>query len=227
MKHPLLLPRGKAAAIFVDLQEEHRGDPRYLVENYTNVLANARRLQQAARAEGVPIYHCAYKVDPGADGLRPFHPVLADGTSAFSAGDDPLTAICPEVGPEGDEPLLIKREASAFGVATLEPSLRAAGTEWLIVAGVWTEACVDATVKGAIDRGFRVLLVKDACGSGTDAMHRTAILNLANRLYGGALTDTDGACRLIAGATVDVWRVPGAVPLRFCFDDAAAIYDTL
>ncbi|MDP3899418.1 MAG: isochorismatase family protein [Mesorhizobium sp.] len=227
MKQPLSLPRGKAAAIFIDLQEEHRGDPRYLVENYMSVLANARRLQQAARAAGVPIYHCAYKVERGADGLRPFHPVLADGTSAFSDGNDPLTEICAEVGPERDEPLLIKSQASAFGAAALEPSLRAGGTEWLIVAGVWTEACVDATVKGAIDRGFRVLLVKDACGSGTDAMHRTAILNLANRLYGGALTDTDGACRLMSGATVDVWRVQGAVPLRFGFDDAAALYDTL
>jgi maleamate amidohydrolase len=37
-------------------------------------------------------------------------------------------------------------------------------------------------VKEAIDLGSRVLLVKDACGSGSMAMHQTGILNLANRL---------------------------------------------
>ena len=92
---------------------------------------------------------------------------------------------------------------------------------------MWTEACIDATVKDAVASGFRVLLVKDACGSGSAAMHQTGILNLANRLYGGAVTDTDGACRLLAGETVTVWQVEGSVPLRFTFENAAALYAEL
>ena len=64
----------------------------------------------------------------------------------------------------------------------------------------------------ALKLGFRVVLVKDACGSGSIAMHQTGILNLANRLYGGAITDTAGACRLMAGRTD---RVPGS-PTRRC-----------
>jgi maleamate amidohydrolase len=75
--------------------------------------------------------------------------------------------------------------------------------------------------------GLHVVLVKDACGSGTEAMHRTAILNLANRLYGGAVTDTSGALRLISGETVDAWQVEGAVPIRFTFETASSIYDAL
>jgi maleamate amidohydrolase len=75
--------------------------------------------------------------------------------------------------------------------------------------------------------GIRVLLVKDACGSATSAMHQTGILNIANRLYGGAVTDTEGACRLIGGETVDVWAVEGSVPFRFSFASAAADYDQL
>lgn len=227
MRQSLKIPHGTAVALFVDLQEEHRGDPRYLVEGYDAILANARRLQRVARASDVPLFHCAYVVDPASPTLRPFHPFSADGKSAFSDGSDPLSAICAEVEPAGDEPLFVKQEASAFSVASLEPALRLAGTQWLIVAGVWTEACIDATVKGAIDRGFRVLLVKDACGSGTDAMHRTAILNLANRLYGGAVTDTDGACRLMQGEAVDVWMVEGAVPLRYDFATASDLYHAL
>jgi isochorismate hydrolase len=89
---------------------------------------------------------------------------------------------------------------------------------------VWTEACIAQTVKDAVDLGFRVALVKDSCGSGSAAMHQTAILNLANRLYGGAVVDTEGACRLMAGGTVEAWRVQGSVPLRFTYDDAARLY---
>lgn len=227
MRKSLTIIPGKSAAIFIDLQEEHRRDQRYLVEGFDKVLANARRLQDAARLNGLSLYHCAYIVDLDASNTRPFHPVLPDGTSAFSDKSDPLTAVCPEVGPTGEEPLLIKSRASAFIEGSLEGLLRTQGIEWLLVSGVWTEACVDATIKDAIDRGFRVLLVKDACGSGTAAMHQTAVLNLANRLYGGAVTDTENACRLIAGETVEAWQVEGAVPLRLTFDNAARLYEAL
>jgi maleamate amidohydrolase len=224
MKRPLRIPHDRTALLTIDMQEEHRRDPRYLVEGFGNVLANIQLMQQAARRNGVRLQHCAYIVDISAK--RPFHPVLADGRSAFSDKDDPLTAICPEVAPRDSEALMIKAEASAFGGA-LADQLKATGIEWLVVTGVWTEACVDATVRRAVDLGFRVLLVKDACGSGTAAMHQTAILNLANRLYGGAVTDTEGACRLIAGEAAEVWVTEGAVPLRYGFDDAAALYEAL
>ncbi|TKB29630.1 MAG: isochorismatase, partial [Mesorhizobium sp.] len=32
MKSPISIKRGKVAAVFIDLQEEHRRDKRYLVE---------------------------------------------------------------------------------------------------------------------------------------------------------------------------------------------------
>jgi nicotinamidase-related amidase len=222
MKRSLFLNPAKAALLCIDLQEEHRGDPRYLVAGFDAVLANVARLQKAARASGVAPIHAAYRVDTAA--MRPFHPVMQDGTSAFSDKDDPLTALCPEIGPHGDEPVLVKAEASAFGDGRLAELLKRRGIEWLFVCGVWSEACVDATVKHAVAAGFRVALVKDACGSGSEAMHQTAVLNLANRLYGGAVVDTQRALGLMAGQTIEAWQVEGAVPLRFSFENAAALY---
>ncbi|SJM31432.1 isochorismatase family protein [Mesorhizobium delmotii] len=226
MKTHISIKRGTAAAVFVDLQEEHRQDKRYLVEGFADILANVQRLQAAARANDVLLYHSAYIVDLTREARR-FHPVDANGRSAFSDKDDPLTAICPEVAPVAGEMMLVKTEASAFGAGPAAGRLKAEGIEWLVVAGVWTEACIDATVRDAVSSGFRVLLVKDACGSGSTAMHQTAILNLANRLYGGAVTTTDGACRLMAGETVDAWQVVGSVPLRFTYENAARLYDEL
>ncbi|KQU92084.1 isochorismatase [Mesorhizobium sp. Root102] len=226
MKAPIAIKRGTVAAVFIDLQEEHRQDKRYLVDGFAGVLAHVQRLQAAARQNHVPLYHWAYIVDLDSQD-RPFHPVGEDGKSVFSDKSDPLTEICPEVAPIKGEALLVKAEASAFRSGPAARDIKSAGIEWLVVSGVWTEACIDATVKDAVAKGFRVLLVKDACGSGSAAMHQTGILNLANRLYGGAVTDTDGACRLLAGETVSVWQVEGSVPLRFSFDNAAALYADL
>jgi maleamate amidohydrolase len=227
VRRSLRIAPGKAAALFIDLQEEHRQDKRYLVAGFETIVVNAVDLQRAARTAGIPVLHAAYVVDPADRKPRPFHPVMADGASAFSDKESPLSAVCAEVGPIGDEYLLLKSEASAFGSDELSPKLTALGVEWLFIAGVWTEACIDATVKDAIDLGLRVLLAKDACGSGSIAMHQTGILNLANRLYGGAVIDTKAACRMMAGETVEAWMVEGSVPLRFTFENAAKLYDEL
>lgn len=226
MKSPITIERGTIAAVFIDLQEEHGKDPRYLVDGFDDILVRARRLQEAARENGVPLYHWAYVVDLETQ-ERPFHPRDASGRSAFSDKSDPLTAICAEVAPLEGEQVRIKAQASAFRDGSAVQEIKARGIEWLAVAGVWSEACVDATVRDAVAQGFRVLLVKDACGSGSAAMHQTAILNLANRLYGGAVTDTDGACRLMAGERVTAWQVEGAVPLRFTYENAARLYAAL
>ena len=226
MRRPLSIAPDKVAALFVDLQEEHRRDRRYLVEGFDRVIANVRRLQETARRGGIPLYHCAYVVDADSASTPP-------STRRFPTGL-PLLATRATRGrrlPGGEtargRAASIKAEASAFGALSLAGDLRAREVQWLVVAGVWTEACVHATVKDALALGFRVLLVKDACASGTAAMHQTAILNLANRLYGGAVTSTETACRLLQGETADAWQVEGAVPLRFTFENAVELYRSL
>lgn len=129
--------------------------------------------------------------------------------------------------PLGGEAVIVKNDASCFAHTDLLDRLRAAGTEWLVVAGAWTEACVAATVRDAIAAGLRVLLVKDACASGTAMMHRTAILNLANRLLGGGVADTDNAVALLAGGTATVWRHQNMVPFRYTADTVDSLYEDL
>ena len=227
MRRLLSIDPRHAALILVDLQEEQRHVPHYAVADFGSVLSNAQRLLKAARTKPILVVHAAYKRDFQAAPPRPLEPLSPEGGPAFSDKSSPLTAICPEVGPRDGEPVLYKNDASAFCEGELEPLLRKVAVEWLIVAGVWTEACVAATVRDAIVRGIRVLLVKDACGSGTRAMHQTGILNLANRLSGGAVASTDTACRLIAGDELDVWVPERPVPLLFDYADAEKVYDTL
>src|SRR5256885_335772 len=112
MRRGLSVPPAKAAALFIDLQEEHRRDERYLVAGFDRLLANARLLQHSARINGVTVIHAAYIVDAAAQKLRPFHPVMPDGSSAFSDGNSALSEICEEVGPQTNEIVIVKAQAS-------------------------------------------------------------------------------------------------------------------
>jgi len=218
----LSLSLGRTATIYIDLQEEHRRDPGFLAEGFDGVVANAAVLQAAARASGVALYHYAYVVDGKAD-AGGFRPTKADGRPAFSDKNDPNSAICPEVAPLSGERVAVKDRASSFR-ADFGPELKAKGVEWIVVCGVWTEACVYETVKDAQALGFRVLVVKDACASGTRAMHEIAVLNLANRLYGGGVATTEAAVALLSGVEAEVWLATEAVPFRYTTETAAALY---
>ncbi|MGE3873459.1 MAG: isochorismatase family protein [Parvibaculaceae bacterium] len=227
MKTAVSFEDKRVALLLVDLQEEQRHDPLYSVAGFDDVLANAARLLAAARAAGRLVIHAAYRRDFTQCPPRRFEPVTSAGKPTFSDAADPLTAICREVAPGGSEPVIYKNDASAFCEGSLKPLLTEARIEWLAIAGVWTEACVAATVRDGIAQGFRVLLVKDACGSATRAMHETAIINLANRLYGGAIADTAGAMDLLEGKTIEAWVAERPVPILFNFTDAAERYAEL
>lgn len=57
----------------------------------------------------------------------------------------------------------------------LHARLQAAGINTVIVTGAETEVCVLATVMGAIDLGYRVIIVIDAVCSGADSTHDAMI----------------------------------------------------
>ena len=227
MRTTLSLNSSRIALLLIDLQEEQREDPLYAVSGFDRVLANAAKLLQAARSQGRLVVHAAYRRDFSQHPPRPFEPLSEAGRPTFSDAASPQTAICREVAPLPVEPIIYKNNASAFCEGTLQPILATSKIEWVVVAGVWTEACVAETVRDAVATGFRVLLVKDACGSGTKAMHQTAVLNIANRLYGGAVADTARALALLAGKAGKAWVAERPVPILFDFSDAAERYSAL
>jgi len=213
--------------LLVDIQEEQRTDPDYLADGFDRVLSNASKLLAAARSNEFQVAHAAYIRDFSTEPPRPFEATRPDGSPTFSDGAAGLTAICDEVAPTSDETVITKSDASAFLGTSLKQLLADGSTEWLIICGVWTEACIAATVRDAILHGFRVMLVKDACGNGSKAMHETAVLNLANRLYGGGICDTERAATLLGGDKANVWRLVDPVPLRFTQDNITQLYNEL
>jgi nicotinamidase-related amidase len=71
---------------------------------------------------------------------------------------------------------------SAFASRELSGRLQAEQVDTLIITGSETDVCVLSSVLGAVDRGYRVIVVQDAVCSSSDASH-DALLELYKRRF--------------------------------------------
>ncbi len=72
-----------------------------------------------------------------------------------------------------------KESRDAFGNQALDEHLRRLEIDRLILFGVMANACVRATALGALNRGYKVTVVRDATGAPTDRARDAAIDALA------------------------------------------------
>ncbi|MGH6679599.1 MAG: cysteine hydrolase family protein [Bradyrhizobium sp.] len=102
----------------------------------------------------------------------------------------PLAALCPPAA------VIDKMCYSAFTEPALLAHLRERRADALIVSGSETDVCVLATVLGAVDWGYPVLVVRDAVCSSSDEGH-----DMLMRLYQVRFTEqvgtTDAAAVLL------------------------------
>ena len=217
----------RAAVLAVDLQNDYLPEGNWPVAGYDQVLAKAAQVMAAARAAEVPVVHIQMWKDP-ARGMGPPSQEVVDrpewlGGMAGSWGAELSAPVAAAPG----ETVLRKTFASGFRDTELDRRLRDLGIGDVMVAGVWTDICVRGTVLDAVDLGYRVWLVKDACGSGTRDMHETAVVDMANRLYGGWISGAEEAVKALAGAPAEPWRFTRPVAFAFTRDDLSAHYAAL
>lgn len=79
--------------------------------------------------------------------------------------------------------VLDKRVYSPWLGTGLDDALRAGGVDTLVISGAETDVCVLAAVLGAVDLGYRVVVVTDALCSSSDDSH-DALLGLYRNRYG-------------------------------------------
>jgi len=63
----------------------------------------------------------------------------------------------------------------------LHTALRSQAVETLVITGGETDVCVMATLLGAVDLGYRIILIEDALCSGDDQTHEASLELLRNR----------------------------------------------
>lgn len=90
--------------------------------------------------------------------------------------------IMDAVAPQQGDLVLTKTRHSFFAYTELEPLLRNLGVHRLVVAGLQTNVCVEATVRAALERNFAVAVPDDAVTTDGPALHYGS-LNAMRVLY--------------------------------------------
>ena len=120
--------------------------------------------------------------------------------------------------PFAGERVIVKDVNSGFIGTELELNLRRDGIGRLVVAGFFTNMCVDTTVRGAGNMGYDTYLAHDACAAGNrvapnghsfdaDLVHRLSVANLHGE-FCTAITAAQ-AIGLLAAPDATLFRVQG------------------
>lgn len=93
--------------------------------------------------------------------------------------------------PESDDLIVTKHGYDAFAVSDLTARLNELGVDTIIVTGVVTELCVLGTASGGFERGFHVIVPREATSS-VDHIAAEAALKLVADFYGSVVSLEEG-----------------------------------
>jgi biuret amidohydrolase len=187
---PLAIDFNRTALIIIDMQRDflEPGGFGETLGNDVSLLAAAidpcRRVLATARRRRILTIHTREGHRPDMADAPPAK--VARGAPSLRIGDpspmgrilirgEPGHDIIPALYPEPGEPVLDKPGKGAFYQTDLQLMLQNRSIDTLLVCGVTTEVCVHTTVREANDRGYRCVVIGDACGSYFPEFHDVAL----------------------------------------------------
>jgi len=140
-------------------------------------VAETVRLLGAAREAEIPIYYTtvAYEEKDLRDGGM-FVKKQWKGASTLKAGT-PAVELDPRLGRRPEEPIIVKKYASAFFGTDLVSRLNARRLDTVIIVGCTTSGCVRASAVDAVQYGFRPMVVAEAVGDRAQAAHDQSLFD--------------------------------------------------
>jgi biuret amidohydrolase len=145
----------------------------------TTVIPNSQRLIRAFRESGTEVMYTVIEsltLDGRDRSLDHKH------SNIHVPRGSRLGRVIDALAPAEDDIVLPKSSSGVFNSTNIEYVLRNLGVGYLVIAGVYTNQCVESAVRDAADRGFMVTLVEDCCATKTKAWHMAALETL--RGYG-------------------------------------------
>ncbi len=172
--------RGRTALLVVDMQRGFLEPGAALeVPQGREIMANVGRLIELCRGKDVPVVFTEYVYSTAVPCLRgdPFGiehlPAVEGEPTGFGrpssncligpgADDGPNSArTVDELAPRPDEPVVRSHTYDKFCDTPLDLALRSHDIRYLIITGVVTDVCVNATLMTAAMRDYRVTAVTD------------------------------------------------------------------
>jgi nicotinamidase-related amidase len=172
------------AVVLIEYQNEFTSEGGVLhgavaeVMDKTGMLANTRKVVDAARAAGATIMHAPITFAAGYNELSR-HPYgilkgVVDG-SAF-VKDSWGAAIVDSLAPEaGDIVIEGKRGLDTFASTNLDFILRSKGITTIVLGGFLTNCCVESTMRTGYENGYQVITLTDCTAATSVPEHENAI----------------------------------------------------
>ena len=136
----------RTALLVIDVQRIYmEPDPMVTVDG-DDLIPKCRRLIERARAVGVPVVYVRHHDKNHPD-------------------DEALVGVHPGIAPEPGEPIVVKTFGSAFLKTDLSAILERLDAHRLVVCGLATFGCVNATVMCAACKDHDVIVASDAHGT--------------------------------------------------------------
>ncbi len=139
------------ALLLIDVQNDYFPEGNMVVEGSIDASLCAQKLLTHFREYVMPVTHIQHlSTREGATFLLP-------GTygAQFQANVTPL----------GSETVIEKNFPNSFRDTRLLDHLHTQGVTHLVIGGMMTHMCVDATVRAAFDFGFNCIVASDACAT--------------------------------------------------------------
>ncbi|MBZ4421105.1 cysteine hydrolase family protein [Myxococcus sp. RHSTA-1-4] len=137
--------------LLIDIQNDYFPGGWSELDRSDAAAAQARAALDLFRERNLPVIHVQHiSMQPGATFFLP-------GT--------PGAEIHPRVEPRPGEVVVRRHFPNSFRETNLQEHLRALGVKRLVVTGMMTLMCVDATVRAAADLGYTVTVLHDACAA--------------------------------------------------------------
>lgn len=137
-----------SALVLIDHQQEYTIGKLPLV-GIDAAVAELKILLAAARRAGAPVVHVRHQGRAG---------------GAFDL-DAPGGQYIPGLEPAAGEAAINKGLPNSFANTDLKDVLTGLGRKEIIVGGFATHMCISASVRSAVDNGFRVGLIANACAT--------------------------------------------------------------
>ena len=136
------------ALVIVDIQRDYFPGGKMPPHEPEAAAEKAAQVLETFRAAGDPVIHVQHLSSAGGG-------FLEEGTE----GAEVMLA------PQEGETLITKRAPNSFLGTDLEQTLRDLDVDEVVVTGMMTSMCVDATTRAGADLGFNMTLVPDACAA--------------------------------------------------------------
>ena len=138
----------------------------------------SEQLAQVARAANVPLIFVRLLTQGETAFEREWKFRRGDATSLLCVEGSPGAAF---VGPKpaGGDYVVSKSRYSPFINTRMDESLHAMGRDTLVLCGLTTECCIDATARDAFERDYHVVVAADAVAAYEPDLHSAALKALA------------------------------------------------